>query len=90
MALALGQTVTSLKATMPLTEFGEWVAYCELYGPVDYRRRYDNPAALQAWITQAVQGGKGGFNDFVPYQKLPETFNELSDFEQQFIKASKK
>jgi hypothetical protein len=90
LALALGSTVADLKDRMTLAEFCEWAAYVDLYGGLDYRRRYDNPAALISYTTQAAQGGKATFMDFVPYQKLPETFSDLSDFEQQFLKASRK
>lgn len=34
---------------MSIREFCEWAAYCELFGPVDYQRRYDRPAVLTAF-----------------------------------------
>lgn len=51
---------------MSHAEFMAWAAYCELYGPLDYRRRYDHPAALIAWTAQAAQGGKAELDAFLP------------------------
>lgn len=85
LALALGSTVHDLKARMPLNEFSDWVAYVELYGPVDYRRRFDEPAALIASTVSWSVGGKRPFKDFI--RALPEINSDLSDTDKQIKKA---
>lgn len=51
---------------MPASEFCEWLAYVELYGPLDYARRYDYPAALVAWMQGRTASGE--VDDFLPYK----------------------
>lgn len=87
LALALGMTVTDLKARMPMSEFGEWFAYVELFGPVDYRRRYDEPAAMISMVTNRTNGGKAKLSDFL--RKLPTIHDtaDLSDVDKQVIAA---
>lgn len=52
---------------MSASEFSNWVAYVEENGPLDYQRRFDEPAALVAWATQAAAGGKAKIQDFLRY-----------------------
>lgn len=51
---------------MPASEFCEWLAYVELYGPLDYARRYDYPAALVSWMQGRTASGE--VDDFLPYK----------------------
>jgi hypothetical protein len=90
LALALGMTVTDLKARMPMSEFGDWFAYVELFGPVDYRRRYDEPAAMVSYITQRVQGGKAKLDDFLRSVPTPYEAAGLSPVDMQVIAATRK
>lgn len=53
---------------MSASEFAMWVAYVEENGPLDYQRRFDEPAALIAWAVQASQGGKAKFEQFLRYR----------------------
>jgi hypothetical protein len=90
LALALGMTVTDLKARMPMDEFGAWFAYVELHGPVDYRRRYDEPAALVAHTTQWSNGGKMEYKDFIRPLPKPYEAAKLSEIDMQVIKATQR
>lgn len=75
---------------MSCSEFTDWVAYAEISGPINYRRRYDQPAALLAWITQRVQGGKGEMSDFLPNFDIPdEPENGFSAVDRQLLSALK-
>jgi hypothetical protein len=58
------------------------VAYVEDNGPLDYQRRFDEPAALVAWAVNASQGGKAKFEDFLRYQPK----NDLNDVDNGFLK----
>ena len=68
---------------MSVREFCEWSAYVDAFGPVDYRRRYDEPAALVSYVTQRVQGGKGKYEDMLPKYNRPD----YSDVDMQVMKA---
>lgn len=68
---------------MTATEFANWVAYVEDNGPLDYQRRFDEPAALIAWAAQAAQGGKAKVQDFLRYQ----TKNNHGDIDNAIAKA---
>lgn len=50
---------------MSASEFANWVAYVHDNGPLDYQRRFDEPAALIAW---AVSGGKAKIEDFLRFK----------------------
>jgi len=58
---------------MSATEFAHWLAYVEDNGPLDYQRRFDEPAALIAWSIQAVNGGKSKIEDFLRYRTKSAT-----------------
>jgi len=60
---------------MTHSEFAQWVAYVELYGPVDMARRHDEPAARVAAMVGRSVGAKCSPNDFLPYRP-----GEVSDF----------
>jgi hypothetical protein len=90
LALALGMTVTDLKARMPMDEFGAWFAYVELHGPVDYRRRYDEPAAMLTYVTQKIQGGKAELKDFLRALPTPYDAAGLSEIDMQVIQATQR
>lgn len=75
---------------MTSAEFTDWVAYSEISGPINYRRRYDQPAALLAWITQGVQGGKAAMADFLPNFDIPdEPTDGFSSVDRQLLAALK-
>lgn len=61
---------------MSASEFRDWVAYVEDNGPLDYQRRFDEPAALIAWAVQAAQGGKARIDDFLRY-RAPSNLSRL-------------
>lgn len=64
----MGDTVESLQRRMSSREWAQWVAYVELYGPVDQQRRYDQPAAQVAAVIAQVNGNKNTTAlDFMPY-----------------------
>jgi hypothetical protein len=70
--LALGgRTVQELQAAMSTSELASWQAYVEDNGPLDYQRRYDEPAALIAWAARSVAPGIGNSSpkDFYRYHK---------------------
>jgi hypothetical protein len=67
---------------MSAKEFANWVAYVEDNGPLDYQRRFDEPAALIAWAVQAVQGGKSKIDDFLRYKHK----NNHSDIDNAILK----
>ena len=90
LALALGMTVTDLQRRMPMSEFGAWFAYVELFGPVDYRRRYDEPAAMISMTTNRTQGGKAKLDDFLRPLPSPVNNANLSDVDKQVIAAFSK
>lgn len=69
---------------MSMREFAAWCAYVEDNGPLNYERRYDRPAALVAYVAQALMGGKQTVLDFLPYHVKT---NELSDVDQQVLSA---
>jgi hypothetical protein len=86
LALALGFTVTDLKARMPLDELAGWFAYVDLYGPVDYRRRYDEPAAMLSMVVNRTGGGNAKLDDFL--RAVPSVYSdELSDVDKK-VKAA--
>lgn len=68
---------------MSASEFGNWVAYVEENGPLDYQRRFDEPAALIAYTVAASNGSKSKFDDFLRYK--PKT--NLSALDIQIAKA---
>ena len=68
---------------MSATEFANWVAYVEENGPLDYQRRFDEPAALIAWAMNRTNGGKAEFADFLRYQPK----NNLSALDNEIAKA---
>lgn len=64
----------SLQRRMSNREWAQWVAYVELYGPVDQQRRYDEPAARVAAVLAQVNGNKNTTAlDFMPYTPKPES-----------------
>jgi hypothetical protein len=60
----------------------------ELFGPVDYRRRYDEPAALVASTVSWSVNGKRPYKDFI--RPLPEVQSDLSDVDKQIKHAFRK
>lgn len=78
LALALGgRTVQELQAAMSASELASWQAYVEDNGPLDYQRRFDEPAALIAWAARSVApgAGKSSPKDFYRYHKKSEHTN---------------
>lgn len=71
---------------MSAGEFAEWEAYTEVTGPIGYERRYDRPAALTAYVMQAVHGGKHKVADFLPYP-LKKTHDDDPNVEQSLLAA---
>jgi len=73
LALAMGDTVESLQRRMSNREWAQWVAYFEVYGPVDLQRRYDEPAARVAAVVAQVHGNSNKTAlDFMPYAAKPD------------------
>lgn len=53
---------------MPHSEFAQWVAYVELYGPLDLSRRFDEPAARVARAVAATVGHSLPIDALLPYR----------------------
>lgn len=53
---------------MSSNEFAHWVAYIDLYGPVDLQRRYEEPAARVAAVVAQVHGHNKSVEDFLVYR----------------------
>jgi len=73
---------------MPHSEFRSWVAYVQLYGPIDYARRYDYPAALVSWMQGRVT--QGSVDDLMPYRCDPVDAPEegWSEVDQKLLRLS--
>lgn len=64
----MGDTVESLQGRLSSREWAHWLAYFELYGPVDDQRRYDAPAARVAAVIANVNNNPGLRPiDFMPH-----------------------
>ena len=61
--MVLGSTIRRLKQEMTNAEFISWCAYRFKYGPFNFVRRYDRPAALVA----AMQSSNKTQADFMPW-----------------------
>lgn len=53
---------------MSSNEFTQWVAYVDLYGPVDLQRRYDEPSARVAACVAQVHGNHKTADDYLVYK----------------------
>lgn len=83
MALALGDTVDSLRLRMSQREYNGWLAYRRKWGPMNHMRLVDRPAALISLMLNRVNGGHAEITDFMPWpvEQLSESerfFRELS------------
>lgn len=59
------------------------MAYVEDNGPLDYQRRFDEPAALVAWtVANANRLSGKPFDEFLRYQPK----NDLNDIDNGFLK----
>lgn len=81
----MGRPVAQLKRVMSRKEFAEWCAYVQAYGPLDFARMYDLPAARIALTVNHSVGGKAELQHFLPYQ--PKAFADFSDVDLQVLKA---
>jgi hypothetical protein len=64
-------TVGEMRARMSGAEMHRWKLYRAKHGPLDLERRYDRPAALNAFMVSTVNGGKGQMRDFMPWPVMP-------------------
>lgn len=81
MALAIGgHTIADLQSRMSMSELKLWSAYRKKYGPMNYVRQFDRPAALIASMISAANGGKAKMNEFMPWgqSKKEATFDEVA------------
>ena len=60
---------------MSYAEFTRWLAYRRKHGPLTDERRFDRPAALQAFMFAQVHSrpgmGPGSIADFMPWSEPP-------------------
>lgn len=74
---------------MSASEFADWDAYVELYGPLDMRQRLDHAAARIAFTVHRVHGGKTEFRKFLDFPP-PTAFDDeedLTDMDRMFAEA---
>ncbi len=65
-----GATVGELQRRMSHAEFVRWCIYRRQFGPMNYERRYDRPAALLAYKYSQVHGGNPeSIADFMPWSQ---------------------
>lgn len=75
---------------MSASEFQDWDAYVELYGPLDLRNRLDHAAALIAFTVSRVNGGRTEYRQFLNYPPPPEIDDDgLNDVDRQLLSGLK-
>lgn len=73
---------------MPITEFSDWDAYVELYGPLDLRQRLDHAAARIASTVAWCNGSKAEYRQFLDYPPPPPIDETgMTDIDRQFLTA---
>lgn len=74
---------------MPASEFHEWDAYIELYGPVHLHGRLDQAGALMAFTVSTVNGGKTPYGKFLHYPPPPavDPWEGMTDVDRQLLEA---
>jgi len=76
-----GRTIEEAKERISTEEFGRWCAYREMCGGL-------NPATVMVpyigrltYLLQAVHGGKGRYEEFVPQYHLPGATEEQANID---------
>lgn len=73
---------------MPISEFSDWDAYVELYGPLDLRQRLDHAAARIAFTVASVNGSSAQYRQFLDYPPPPPIDETgMNDVDLQFLSA---
>jgi hypothetical protein len=67
--------VTELKLRMSQVEFNGWLAYRRTWGPMNFVRRCDRPAALISFMMNRANGGHAELSDYQPWpvERLSES-----------------
>lgn len=68
-----GKTIEEAKENLSQEEFLQWVEYRNIFGTLNPNITLNQRLGALAYITQAVQGGKAEYTDFVPVYPLEET-----------------